>query len=121
MVKDIVLGALRMLGMTAEADALEADGETAAETAEYLRLYNLVAGEIADEYRRSGFAPAAALTDGEAEFYGISPRVLSYGVAAECCITRGLDEASMWDGRYKAALSLAPRPRATVRARRMYR
>ena len=34
MVKDIVLGALRMLGMTAEADALEADGQTGAENPE---------------------------------------------------------------------------------------
>ena len=119
MIKDVCLAAAHMLGREDEADALSAgDAETCGK---YLRLYNLVVSEIAEEYRRGDYdvPPAGAdLSEDEAKFYGISARVLAYGVAAECAVTEGLDVAEMWDTRYKSSLALAPRRPVRIRARR---
>ncbi len=125
MVKDVIITAMRMLNLTSEAEEAEAlpKGRTSEAMDKFLRLYNLVVGEIYDEYRRKDYAAppyASAVGDEEAKFYGISPRVLAYGVAAEYCVTEGLDEAETWDKRYKSALSLAARPKINIKARRMY-
>ena len=120
MVKDVLITAMRMLGLTEYADALYA-GNAECES-ELIGMYNLVVCEIAEEYRRDDYESppvASSADDPEAEFFGISRRVLAYGVAAEYCITHGLDEAVTWDGRYKAALSLARRRRIRVPQRRM--
>ena len=122
MVKDVIVTAMRMVGLDADADALESGASTRPASAErFLRYYDLVVSEIADEYRREERPSApASMEDDEAAFYGISPRVLAYGVAAEHCITEGSEDAVTWDGRYKAALSLAPRPPVRIKARRLY-
>lgn len=119
MIRDVCKAAAEMLGLTDDAEALASSDETADK--KYLRLYNLVVSEIAEEYRRGDYdgSPAAqTLDEEEAEFYGISPRVLAYGVAAEYAVTEGLDVAEMWDTRYKSAIALAPRPPLRIRARR---
>ncbi len=120
MVKDVLIAAMRMLGMTENAAALEE--ENAECESELINMYNLVVSEIAEEYRRNDYETAPTVSsalEAEAEFYGVSGRVLAYGVAAEYCITHGLDEAVTWDGRYKAALSAAKRRRIKVPQRRM--
>lgn len=125
MVKDVIISAMLMLNLTPEAEetaALETGG-TSEDSEKFLRLYNLVVREIYDEYRRTDYLEppvATAIEDSEAEFYGISPRVLSYGIAAEYCVTEGLDEAETWDKRYKSALSLAAHRKIKIKARRMY-
>lgn len=125
MVKDVILSAMRMLRLNDEAEELAAldEGKTCESGNAFLRLYNLVVCEIAEEYRRKDYVTppqATSLWEEEAAFTGISARVLAYGVAAEYCVTEGLDEAELWDGRYKSALSLAVRPRVRIKERRMY-
>lgn len=124
MVRDVIVAALNMLGMENEAKEVSSEsGEISDVASRFLRFYNLVVSEIADEYRRDEYpsAPvASSLDDGEATFTGISNRVLAYGVAAEYCITEGSDDAVTWDERYKAALSLAKRPSLRLKARRFY-
>ena len=48
----------------------------------------------------------------------IDARVIGYGIAAEYCIINGLDDALLWDKRYKDALKRAAR---TVGERRVKR
>lgn len=125
MVKDVIISAMLMLNLTPEAEetAVLESGETCEASEKFLRLYNLVVREIADEYRRTDYLEppiATGIEEEEAEFYGISPRVLAYGIAAEYCVTEGLDEAETWDNRYKSAISLAARPKIKIKARRMY-
>ncbi|MBQ7227963.1 MAG: hypothetical protein IJX05_06155 [Clostridia bacterium] len=119
MIKDIIISALGMLNLTSEAEKIESGEEKI--TAEFLRLYNLVISEINDVYRREhATAPkATSIYDDACEFYGISDRVIAYGVAAEYCITQGLDEAELWDERYKSALAMAKRKRISISARRL--
>lgn len=122
MVKDVIVSAMRMAGLDAEADALEEDAQTLSDAARrFLRYYDLVVSEIADEYRRGESPAPAAMSDPEADFYGISLRVLAYGVAAEHFITEGMDEAVTWDGRYRSALALCSRPPVRVKARSFMR
>lgn len=124
-VKEVLVEAMRMLGLDAEADeteALPAGGETQT-TKRFLRFYNLTVRQIAEEYRRNDYPepPIADNADAEAaEFYGVSERVLAYGVAAEYCVTEGLDEAVTWDARYKDGIAAAARPKTKIAARRMF-
>lgn len=125
MVKDVIIQALQMLNLERESEevAALAEGQTNAAAERFLRFYNLVVTEIAEEYRRTDYLapPTADSIDAEAaEFYGISERTLAYGVAAEYCVTEGLDEAVTWDARYKGALALAKKPRVKIAARRLY-
>lgn len=125
MVKDVIISAMLMLNLTPEAEETAAlsPGVTSEISEKFLRLYNLVVSEIHDEYRRTEYPEtpvASSIEDAEAKFFGISPRVLAYGIAAEYCIIEGLDEAETWDGRYKSGLSLAARPKIKIKARRMY-
>ena len=58
MVKDVIVSAMRMAGLDAEADALEEDAQTLSDAARrFLRYYDRVESAIADEYRR-GESPA---------------------------------------------------------------
>ena len=123
MVKDVIVSAMRMAGLDAEADALEEDAQTLSDAARrFLRYYDLVVSEIADEYRR-GVSPARApKSDPVADVIGLSTGVLAYGVAAEQFSTEGVDEAvRTWDGRYRSALALCSRPPVRVKARSFMR
>lgn len=121
MIKDVCAAAAHMLGLTEEAEELllaDCSEETAAR---WLRLYDLVVREIAEEYRRGESTPPGSPSLGgeTAAFTGITPRMIAYGVAAEYAITEGLDVAEMWDSRFRSSLSLAARPALRIRARRM--
>lgn len=121
MIKDVCAAAASMLGRPDEAAEL-LSGDCSEELArEYLRLYSLVISEIAEEYRRGDEVNTAAATslDGrEAEFYGISGRVLAYGIAAERALTEGLDVAETWDTRYKSSLAMCARRPVRIKPRR---
>lgn len=120
MIKDVCSAAASMLGRPDEAQELLSEdcGEELAK--EYLRLYSLVISEIAEEYRRGEDVNAAAtsLNEREAEFYGISGRVLAYGIAAERALTEGLDVAETWDTRYKSSLAMCARRPVRIKPRR---
>lgn len=121
MIKDVCAAAASMLGRPDEAEELLSDecGEELAR--EYLRLYSLVVGEIAEEYRRGDPAcdmPEPTMDGDEAAFYGISARVLAYGIAAERAITEGLDVAELWDTRYKSSLAMCARKSVRIKSRR---
>ncbi|MBR6788460.1 MAG: hypothetical protein IKM44_01485 [Clostridia bacterium] len=121
MIKDVIIEALKMLNLSSEAEKVLAGEEEV--TAELLRIYNLVVSELHDVYRRDDYATppiAMSVNEAEADFYGVSPRVMAYGVCAEYCITQGLDEAELWDGRYKDALSLIKRKSRRIPGRRFY-
>lgn len=122
MIKDVCAAAAHMLGLTEEAEELLSADCSEETAARWLRLYDLVVREIAEEYRRgearSPF-PAPSLGGETAAFTGITPRMIAYGVAAEYAITEGLDVAEMWDSRFRSSLSLAARPALRIRARRM--
>ena len=69
------------------------------------------------------YTPRPQLVTSRVDFEGtrISNRLIAFGVAAEFCIRQGLlDEASLWDRRYKDALLAAARPlrEKRVKARR---
>ena len=121
MIKDVCKAAAHMLGREDEADALSAgDAETCGK---YLRLYNLVVSELFDVYRRDDYANppfGSDMSEKQAEFYGISDRVLAYGIAAEYAIAECLDTADMWDTRYKNAIALAPRKSVRIKTGRFY-
>lgn len=68
------------------------------------------------------YSPAPKSVGDESEFGGrVSARLLSFGVAREFCLSRGMfEEAKLWDGRYREAVLAAALPRRAllVRARR---
>lgn len=121
MIKDVCAAAAHMLGLTEEAEELLSADCSEETAARWLRLYDLVVREIAEEYRRGeSTSPGSPSLGGEtAAFIGITPRMIAYGVAAEYAITEGLDVAEMWDSRFRSSLSLAARPALRIRARRM--
>ena len=55
----------------------------------------------------------------EGEFGGpVSARLLSFGVAREFCLSRGMfEEAKLWDSRYRAAVRAADLPRRALSVR----
>lgn len=117
MVKDLLLEALRMLGLTEEDDVCDKDTDL---SKEFLRCYNLVVSELFDR-DDSGYATAPTaddIEDDSAVFNRISDRVICYGIAAEYCITKGLDEAELWDGRYKQAIENAGARSVKIKARK---
>lgn len=120
MVKDIIVTALYMLGLHAKAGLAEKmTGGTDEYTERFVRFFNLVVDEIAAEYRKGATVSGwYAFLHAPPVFAGISERVLAYGVAAEYCITEGIDEAVTWDKRYKDALAAAPKQSRTVKPRK---
>lgn len=121
-VKDVIVSTLYMLNLTTE--AAQVDGLTGAISniaTRMVRLFNLVAAEVGEEYRRgSGTKSSYGLYDDIPEFYGITGRMLAYGVAAEYCIVEGMAEAVTWDKRYKDALAAAKKKAARMNERKFY-
>lgn len=68
------------------------------------------------------YAPKEKSADDRSDFpLYISPRLFGYGMAAEYCLAAGLfEDAEVWDGKYKDALSAAyrKRPVRKIRGRR---
>ncbi len=122
MIKDVCRAAALSLGL--EKESSEMGDETATETNEkFLRLYNLVVSELYDVYRRGDYAEppfGSDMSDEQARFFGVSDRVLAYGIAAEYAVEECLDTAEMWDARYKNALALAPKKSVKIPAGRFY-
>lgn len=121
MVKDIIVSALFMLNFENEASQIANSGGTNEMAEKLLRCFNLVVSEVAHEYRREAEVKTSyGLADDEPEFYGIAPRVLAYGAAAEYCITEGLEDAATWDKRYKDGLSQSKKPPAKIKGRTFF-
>ena len=120
MVKDIIVSAMFMLNLNAEAEqtkALMSGTNVIAER--FLRFFNNVASEVGSDYRRGDETKTQyGFYDDPPEFCGITPRVLAYGVAAEYCITEGIDEAVTWDKRYKDGIAAAKRSPKSIKSRR---
>ena len=70
--------------------------------------------------REQDYKAMQGMSEKQAEFYGISDRVLAYGIAAEYAIAECLDTADMWDTRYKNAIALAPRKSVRIKTGRFY-
>ena len=86
---------------------------------EGLFLPNVASGKVRVRYCYSP-EPKDACDDGE---YGgrVTARLISFGVAQEFCLSRGMfEEAKLWDSRYQDAVRAADLPRRalTVRPRR---
>ena len=122
MIKDILISALYMLNLSREAEEAAATQSGSNETLKrFLRFFNLVNSEIASEYRTDSEAKKEyGLYDDEPAYYGITPRILAYGVAAEYCITEGLEDAATWDKRYKDGIANAKRKSAAVKCRKFF-
>ena len=62
------------------------------------------------------YSPAPKSVGDESEFGGrVSARLLSFGVAREFCLSRGMfEEAKLWDGRYQDAVRAAALPRRAL-------
>lgn len=86
---------------------------------EGLFLPRLKAGKAVVRYC---YSPAPKAIGDEGEFGGrVTARLLSFGVAREFCLSRGMfEEAKLWDGRYQDAVRAAALPRRALamRARR---
>ena len=84
-----------------------------------LFLPRLKAGKAVVRYC---YSPARKAIGDEGEFGGrVTARLLSFGVAREFCLSRGMfEEAKLWDGRYQDAVRAAALPRRALamRARR---
>lgn len=120
MIKDVCKAAALLLGL--EKEASETGGGTATDE-KFLRLYNLVVSELFDVYRRNDYAEppfGKDMNEEQARFYGISDRVLAYGIAAEYAVAECLDTAEMWDTRYRNAIALAPRKSVNIPSGRFY-
>lgn len=120
MIKDVCKAAAQFLGLEKEAEEMGSGGLA---DEKFLWLYNLVVSELFDVYRRDDYANppfGSDMSEKQAEFYGISDRVLAYGIAAEYAIAECLDTADMWDTRYKNAIALAPRKSVRIKTGRFY-
>lgn len=108
MVKDILISAMYMLNLSSDASSLKGSSGGTVPGERFLRYFNLVCDEIASDYRPETEMKASYnYNDAPPAFYGISPRVLAYGTAAEYCISEGLGEAEMWDKRYKDGIAMS--------------
>ena len=65
------------------------------------------------------YSPEPKEPGDEGEFGGpVSARLLSFGVAREFCLSRGMfEEAKLWDSRYRAAVRAADLPRRALSVR----
>ena len=85
----------------------------------YPEYVAVAGGEVTVTYT---YSPAEKKWGDESEFSGkISDRLISYGVACEFCLSRGMfSQAAMWEKKYRDALRAANviRGKLSVRSRR---